>query len=105
MASKSKLKYEVQYSASKDTLWIHCSSGETVGRFSSKFGMDIHNTIAEQAKGSSQCLHCTHTKPTPEDFDLFCKKAKELWNVKIDKSQINFTQTTTLPLLRTQIKN
>lgn len=88
MDSQDKLEYQVQYSASKDTLWVHCSTGETVGRFSSKFGMDIHNTIKDQEKGSPQCLHCTHGKPTPEDFDLFCEKAKELWGVEIDKSQI-----------------
>jgi hypothetical protein len=88
MDSSNKLEYEIQYSPSKDTLWVHCSTGETVGRFSARFGMDVHNTIKAQQNGAHQCLHCTHGKPTPEDFDLFCKKAKELWGVDIDKTQI-----------------
>ena len=84
-----KLMYEIQYSENREKLWVHCSTGETVGRFDTRFGMDIHTTVAEQMKGEGQCLHCTHGKPSKEDFDLFCKKAKTLWGVDIDKSLID----------------
>jgi hypothetical protein len=88
--NRPKLEYEVQYSENKEKLWVHCSTGETVGRFDTRFGMDIHTTIEEQNAGSGQCLHCTHGKSNPEDFDLFCKKAKELWGVEIDRSKIQW---------------
>ena len=81
-------KYEVQYTAEKIKLWIHSSEGETVGRYDIRFGMDIHNSLEEQVNGKSQCLHCTHGKPNWNDFELFCEKAKILWRVNIDKSQI-----------------
>lgn len=84
------LEYEVQYSVNKEKLWVHCSTGETVGRYDTRFGMDIHTTVKEQCEGASQCLHCTHGKSSPEEFDLFCNEALRLWNVKIDKSQIEF---------------
>ncbi len=81
--------YEIQYSVNKEKLWVHCSTGETVGRFDTRFGMDIHTSIDEQLSGANQCLHCTHEKPTKDDFDLFCEKAKELWGVEVDETMIN----------------
>jgi hypothetical protein len=84
-----KLYYEVQYSVNKEKLWVHCSTGETVGRFDTRFGIDIHTTIEEQMCGADQCLHCTHGKPTQEDFNLFCEKARGLWGVDIDRSKID----------------
>ena len=84
------MEYEIQYSQNKEKLWVHCSNGETVGRYDTRFGMDIHHTIEEQAEGMPQCLNCTHGKSNPEEFELFCAEAKENWGVEIDKSQIEF---------------
>lgn len=83
-----KINYEVQYSVEKTKLWIHSSSGETVGRYDVRFGMDIHNSLEEQMNGKAQCLHCTHGKSNWENFELFCEKANLLWGVNIDKSEI-----------------
>ena len=82
--------YEIQYSETKDRLWVHCSTGETVGRYDTRFGMDIHNTVEQQLSGEPQCHHCTHGKSSPEEFDTFCNEALQLWGVEIDKSQIEF---------------
>jgi hypothetical protein len=49
-----KLTYEIQYSENREKLWVHCSTGETVGRFDRRFGMDVHTTIMEQMKGAGQ---------------------------------------------------
>lgn len=86
--------YQVQYSQDKLRLWIHCSTGETVARYDVRFGMDIHTTIEEQCNGADQCLMCTHGKSSPEEFEQFCFKVKELWRVEIDKSQIIFNNDT-----------
>ena len=85
-----ELEYEVQYSVNKEKLWVHCSTGETVGRYDTRFGMDIHTTIDAQMNGADQCLLCTHGKSNPEEFLSFCDKVKELWGVDIDKTQIKF---------------
>jgi len=80
------MTYEVQYSVNREKLWVHCSTGETVGRFDTRFGMDIHTTISEQSSGAGQCLHCTHGKPNKEDFELFCEKAKAIFYRDPDSS-------------------
>lgn len=84
------MTYEVQYSENKEKLWVHCSTGETVARYDTRFGMDIHTTIQEQMNGKDQCLMCTHGKSNKKEFDSFCEKVKELWGVIIDKSKIEF---------------
>lgn len=91
-----ELSYEIQYSDNREKLWVHSSSGETVGRFDRRFGMDIHTTIEEQMNGASQCLLCTHEPADEEAFDQFCEKAKELWGVNIDKGKIDIIDTTNL---------
>lgn len=62
----------VQVSADRSTIWVHAADGSTVGRFSMRFGMDVHTTVTEQLQGRSQCLHCTHQPPTHADWLLFC---------------------------------
>ncbi len=84
----TEISYEIQYCPTKRRLWIHSSTGDTVARFSSSFGIDMHRTTKEQLAGMSQCLHCTHDAPTLNDFIFFCDKAFELWKVEIDKSKI-----------------
>lgn len=89
MATHTRLEYQVQYSEMREKLWVHCSTGETVGRFDTRFGIDIHRPIHEQINGLGQCLHCTHEKPNKEAFELFCKQAFDLWGIRIDKSKID----------------
>ena len=77
------LEYEVQISQHRDTVWVHCSDGSTVGRFGIG-GIDIHTTVTEQLNGASQCRMCgPHKSAGSEDWDFFREKAKEFWNVDI----------------------
>lgn len=79
-SSQAQFEYEIQLSALRDAVWIHCSDGSTVGRFG-KFGIDLHNSVLEQMQGASQCRLCTHGIPTQADWELFRVKAKEWWGV------------------------
>lgn len=83
------LYYQVQYCESHKKLWVHCSSGETVGRFDVRFGMDVHHPVAEQQLSKGQCLDCTHSRPDQVVFDRFCAYAQRLWGIEIDRSKIN----------------
>lgn len=65
--------FEIQVSANGETVWVHASDGSTVGRYSTRFGMDVHNTVTAQMAGASQCLNCTHTAPTVQDWKEFCR--------------------------------
>lgn len=82
--------YQIQYDYNRKVVWIHCSDGSTVGRFNKYTGIDIHHSMSEQIEGKPQCKLCTHVKPSKEDWLFFVEKAKELWNVDIDKNHIEY---------------
>ena len=63
---------QIEVRADRSTGWAHPLDGSTVGRFSKRFGMDVHRTITEQMAGASQCLHCTHERPNQSDWLKFC---------------------------------
>lgn len=60
MRTKHLHEDQIQVSADGATVWVHAYDGSTVGRFSRRFGMDVHNTATAQLQGLGQCLHCTH---------------------------------------------
>lgn len=85
-----KHTYAVQVADDRRTLWIHCTDGSTVARFS-LFGIDLHNTITDQLAGAPQCRLCTHGTPTPEQWQLFREKALEWFGLQLDPELISST--------------
>jgi hypothetical protein len=85
---ESSLTYQVQYSHSRDAVWIHACDGSTVGRFG-KMGVDLHNSITEQLGGAPQCRLCTHGRVTTEDWQMFRDKAAEWWGVDVPADAFN----------------
>lgn len=75
---------QVQVSQDGQTVWVHSADGSTVGRFSKRFGLDVHRTVTEQLQGASQCLHCTHEPPTHADWVLFCHLMREHFGIQVD---------------------
>ena len=71
------------------TVWVHASDGSTVGRFSTVFGMDVHTTITQQMAGASQCLHCTHSKPSQADWQMFCDLVHQHHGILVDRTLIS----------------
>ncbi|MHD0644441.1 hypothetical protein ACYPKM_02240 [Pseudomonas aeruginosa] len=82
----------VQEGSDAHTMWVHASDGSTVGRFSRRFGIDLHNTVSAQLNGASQCLHCTHTPGTKEDWKTFRDKMLETFNFYVDPKIISFRE-------------
>lgn len=82
------VKYEIQISEMKDTVWIHASDGSTVGRFG-KMGIDMHNTVTQQLQGETQCRLCTHNRVKQHDWDLFVEKSNEFWGVTIPRDSFD----------------
>lgn len=62
----------VQCSADESTVWVHDLDGSTVGRFSKRFGMDVHTSVTQQLSGAGQCLHCTHEPAGRSEWLKFC---------------------------------
>lgn len=81
----------IQVSADRKTVWIHCpNDGSTVGRFSIKFGMDVHTTVTEQLQGAGQCLCCTHEPPTLIEWNLFVRLMHEHHGIVVPPDLIKF---------------
>lgn len=63
---------QIQVSDDGGTVWVHsCTDGSTVGRFSKRFGIDVHRTMTDQMAGGEQCLSCSHEPAGPEDWRRF----------------------------------
>lgn len=72
------------------TVWVNAGDGSCVARFS-RFGIDIHNSAVEQMAGASQCLLCTHTKPTLPEWAHFQMKVGYFYGiVVVDDLMPNF---------------
>lgn len=79
---------QVEVSENGVTVWVHGQDGSTVGRFSKMFGMDVHTTLSEQLKGAAECLHCTHTRPTADDWMQFCDLIEQHYGINVPKDLI-----------------
>lgn len=75
----------VQVSHDARTVWVH-ADGSTVGRFSLLFGMDVHTRWSDQLAGAAQCLHCTHERPTKQDWLQFCALMQSHHGIAVDPS-------------------
>lgn len=78
----------VRLSEDGKTVWVDALDGSTVGRFSKVFGMDVHRTATDMLKGKGQCLHCTHSKPTQDDWLQFCALMMKHHGIQVETSLI-----------------
>lgn len=84
--------YDVQASSDKTTVWVHGPDGSCVGRFSKKFGLDVHTSITDQMRGASQCLNCTHEPASIKDWEAFRSDMMTHFNIPVDRELIAWTQ-------------
>jgi 2-hydroxy-3-keto-5-methylthiopentenyl-1-phosphate phosphatase len=71
------------------TVWVNDVHG-CIGRFSKKFGLDVHRTVQEQADGAPQCLYCTHEAGNEVDWNIFVDKMLLFHNVVVPPNLISF---------------
>ena len=81
---------QIQVSEDGATVWVHGSDGSTLGRFSRRAGMDVHTSASEQLQGAAECLHCTHVKPTQEDWLVFCNLIQQHYGVVVPADLVKF---------------
>lgn len=79
---------QIQASADGATVWVHALDGSTVGRFSKRFGMDVHTTITDQMAGASQCLNCTHEPAGVQEWHLFCDLIWQHYQIDVPRNLI-----------------
>ena len=75
---------EIEVNTTRTTVWVNSTiDGSCIGRFSKKFGMDVHKTGTEQIEGKGECIHCTHTPGTKEDWNTFCRLMAHHYDVAV----------------------
>jgi hypothetical protein len=79
---------QVQLSEDGSTVWVHALDGSTVGRFSKRFGLDVHTTVTQQMEGAAQCLHCTHAPPSSKDWQEFCDLMRQHYDIEVNPKLI-----------------
>lgn len=62
---------EISVSADGMTLWVTATDGSCIGRFSKRFGIDVHTTATSQLADAKQCLYCTHEPAGYEEWQVF----------------------------------
>lgn len=64
--------------------WLHA------GAVFKNFGMDVHTSASDQLQGAAECLHCTHTKPSRDDWLLFCNLIQQHYGVQVAQDLVAF---------------
>ncbi len=83
---------QVHVSTDGSTVWVHALDGSTVGRFSKRFGLDVHTTATQQMAGAAQCLHCTHEPAMHADWLNFCALMSEHHGIAVEADLIHFEE-------------
>lgn len=87
----SELLYEVVTDPARQRVWVNCSDGSCVGRFSVITGMDLHRAGSEQMVGTGECLDCTHEPPTAAEWERFRAGMVQHYGVDLAEDLIDFS--------------
>lgn len=75
--------YEIQADAARGTVWVTAFDGSCIGRFSKRFGIDVHTTSTAQLDGESQCLMCTHKVAGREAWLVFIGAVRQYHRIDV----------------------
>ena len=82
--------HEIRVSANGDTVWITAFDGSCIGRFSKRFGIDVHRTVTDQMNGAPQCLYCTHIRAEQREWRIFRLVIGMIHGIEVPPYLINF---------------
>ncbi|KVW47307.1 hypothetical protein WK95_06280 [Burkholderia ubonensis] len=72
------------------TIWVTAHDGSCVGRFSKRFGIDVHRTVTEQLAGADQCLQCTHEPAGVIEWSVFREAIMKHYGIEVPVDAISF---------------
>lgn len=81
---------EIEVSGDGSTLWVNALDGSCTGRFSKRFGMDVHHTGTAMMAGQGECLVCTHEPAGPAEWDIFRAAMKRHHDTDVPEDAITF---------------
>jgi hypothetical protein len=82
--------HDIEVSADGSTVWVTANDGSCVGRFSKRFGIDVHRTAAEQLAGAGQCLFCTHAPAGAAEWSDFREAVLTHHGIEVPGDAISF---------------
>lgn len=82
--------FEIVVCPSGSTVWINGPDGACIGRFSRRFGIDVHRGMAAQMAGEGQCLFCTHQPAGEGDWLQFCDAMQRFHGIHVPSNLIEF---------------
>lgn len=82
--------HEVVRSPDGATVWVNAADGSCIGRFSRRYGIDVHATVAEQVRGGRQCLFCTHEPADQAAWEAFCDAMLLHHRIPVDRGLVTF---------------
>lgn len=82
--------WDIDVSSNGDTVWVTAYDGSCIGRFSKRFGIDVHRTSSEQLAGAGQCLHCTHQSAGLSDWQVFRGAMLEHHGIEVPFNVVHF---------------
>ncbi|AOZ11156.1 hypothetical protein [Cupriavidus malaysiensis] len=82
--------YLIEVSSLRDTVWVTANDGSCIGRFSKRFGIDVHRTVDDQRAGAGQCLFCTHRPAGEAEWHTFRARIRDHYGIDIPADTIIF---------------
>ena len=74
---------EVNADPVRGTVWVNGPDGSCIGRFSKRFGIDVHRTATAQLAGKGECIVCTHSPADHAAWLLFVRAMQEHHGVAV----------------------
>ena len=74
---------EINADPGRGTVWINGADGSCIGRFSKRFGIDIHRTATAQLAGEGECIMCTHEPSDRTSWSLFIDAMRQHHGVTV----------------------
>jgi hypothetical protein len=82
--------YYIDVSADGRTVWVNGADGSCIGRFSKKFGLDVHKSAVDQLAGGSECLHCTHEPAGPAAWTEFRQQMQLHYQIDVPADLVSW---------------
>ncbi|KVD64489.1 hypothetical protein [Burkholderia ubonensis] len=82
--------YSIDVSSLGDTVWVTAHDGSRVGRFSKRFGIDVHRTVTEQLAGADRCSQCTHEPAGVIEWSVFREAITKHYGIEVPVDAISF---------------
>ena len=78
--------YEVLADQARGTVWVNGPDGSCIGRFSKRYGIDVHRTATAQLAGEGECIMCTHAPADHASWLLFVEAMQQHHGVTVPQN-------------------